>query len=252
MTSSTDTQTVDTITMADTSGLRHVRSLIMVRHGRTSYNAQGRLQGQIDIPLDDVGRWQVKHTAEALIDLYCTGRMKAAHQLVLCSDLGRAQETAHAFADAIGVDVHPDSRLRERNFGEWEGKTGDELRRDYPRDFRSWREFTGGELRHGAEPKSHVGERGTEAINEWSRRATDDTNLFVFSHGAWISETLQTMLGLDPMGDFSALVSMRNAHWTRLVPLDMPVGLARWRLVDYNHGPAAADDAHWEHPNHEQ
>ena len=48
----------------------HVHAITLVRHGRTAYNAQHRLQGQIDIPLDEVGQWQVRQTADALRELY--------------------------------------------------------------------------------------------------------------------------------------------------------------------------------------
>ena len=47
----------------------HVRSVFLIRHGRTSYNAAHKLQGQVDIPLDAVGEWQVKQTAAALKSL---------------------------------------------------------------------------------------------------------------------------------------------------------------------------------------
>ena len=86
----------------------HVRSITLVRHGRTAYNAQHRLQGQIDIPLDEVGMWQVRQTASALRELYVDRHPEAACQLVVCSDLKRAAATAHAFADPLGLDVHPD------------------------------------------------------------------------------------------------------------------------------------------------
>ncbi|MEO5392242.1 histidine phosphatase family protein, partial [Bifidobacterium adolescentis] len=99
----------------------HVRSITLVRHGRTAYNAQHRLQGQIDIPLDEVGMWQVRQTASALRELYVDRHPEAACQLVVCSDLKRAAATAHAFADPLGLDVHPDVRVRERSFGDWEG-----------------------------------------------------------------------------------------------------------------------------------
>ena len=98
----------------------HVRSITLVRHGRTAYNAQHRLQGQIDIPLDEVGMWQVRQTASALRELYVDRHPEAACQLVVCSDLKRAAATAHAFADPLGLDVHPDVRVRERSFGDWE------------------------------------------------------------------------------------------------------------------------------------
>lgn len=226
----------------------HVRSITLVRHGRTAYNAQHRLQGQIDIPLDEVGLWQVRQTADALRELYVAHHPDAPRQLVVCSDLRRAAATAHAFADPLGLEVHPDIRVRERSFGDWEGIAVEELARRFPDDYRSWAEFRGGELEHGAEPKQEVGRRGVEALNDWAAKAGSDTDLYVFSHGAWISQTLQTLLGLSQVhGDFADVLSMRNAHWARLVPLEVR-GKLRWRLMDYNHGPGAADTERWEHP----
>lgn len=227
----------------------HVRSIIIVRHGRTAYNEQHRLQGQVDIPLDEVGEWQVRQTAQTLRDLYVDGRPDIPKQLVVCSDLGRAVQTAHAFADPLGLDVHPDARVRERSFGAWEGLRLEVLERDFTEDYQSWRHFAGGELKHGAEPKGAVGERGVEAIDDWSHRAGPDTTLFVFSHGAWISQTLQTLLGMAQGNhDFGAMTSMFNAHWARLTGADQPDGTVRWRMTEYNHGPAIADTDQWEAP----
>lgn len=231
----------------------HVRAIILVRHGRTSYNAAERLQGQIDIPLDEVGVWQAQRTGEALRDLYVQGvafhESSPLRPLVVCSDLGRAESTAHAFADPLGVEVHPDPRVRERSFGEWEGMPVDELRRRFPEDFRLWAEFRGGELRHGAEPKSAVGKRGVEALADWSTKGGNGDVLVVFSHGAWIAQTVQTLLGLGRLDSgMASLPSMRNAHWARLEPLDLPEAPLCWRLMDYNHGPALADTPRWEHP----
>ena len=201
----------------------HVRSITLIRHGRTSYNARHCFQGQIDIPLDEIGEWQVRQTAQALRSLYVESHPER-RQLVVASDLSRAMATAHAFADPLGLVVHPDARVRERNFGEWEGK----------------------EL---AETKAAVGERGRAALEEWSFSAGADTDLYVFSHGSWIAQTVQTVLGLGAIHpDFADVVSMGNAHWVRFVAADMPDGTLRWRLVDYNHGPALADTDQWEHP----
>lgn len=231
--------------------LQHVRSIFLVRHGRTSYNAEHRLQGQVDIPLDAVGQWQARQTAAALKDLYVDRRPETDRCIIVCSDLSRAHDTAQAFADALdGAEVHDDPRVRERSFGDWDGHAVSELAERYPKDFRSWMEHRGGELKYGAEPKDHVGERGVEALNDWSTRAGLDTDLFVFSHGAWIAQTLQTLLGLSRVdGTFASVVSMRNAHWVRLVPMDVTDEngeTVRWRLMDYNHGPAIADTDAWE------
>lgn len=226
----------------------HVRSITLVRHGRTAYNAARRLQGQIDIPLDEVGVRQVHWTGEALRRLYVE-RRPGARQLVVASDLGRAMATAHAFADPLGLDVHPDERVRERGFGDWEGLPVDELAERFPEDWALWCQFRGGEMRHGAEAKEAVGARGVAALDDWAHRAGDDTDLYVFSHGAWIAQTLQTLTGISQVHpDFAGVLSVRNAHWVRLLPLDLSDGTLRWRLLDYNHGPALADTDRWEHP----
>ena len=175
-----------------------------------------------------MGEWQVKQTAAALKRLYVDRRQEINHRFIVCSDLKRAHATAQAF-------------------GDWDGHAVAELAERYPEDFRSWMESRGGELKYGAEPKEAVGKRGVEALEDWSTRAGDDTDLFVFSHGAWIAQTLQTLLGISAIDPtFSTVVSLRNAHWVRLVPMDNPDGTVRWRLLDYNHGPAIADTDEWE------
>lgn len=224
-----------------------VRSITLVRHGRTSYNLAGRVQGSIDIPLDDVGVWQARQTGDALRRLYVE-RDPVARQLVVASDLRRANRTAHLFADPLGLEVHADPRLRERSFGDWEGMSGEELDAQWPKDFELWCRGLGGEMRHRAESHEHAGERGVEALRDWSHRADEDTDLFVFSHGALIENMLQVLFGIGlALPDFVSVTSMRNAHWARLVNagLDDP---DRWILVDYNHGPALADTELWENP----
>ncbi|MCI1901728.1 MAG: histidine phosphatase family protein [Bifidobacteriaceae bacterium] len=223
-------------------------SVILVRHGRTSYNAAGRIQGHVDIPLDEQGRWQVEQTGRQLRSLYVgKGRGKREKELVVASDLDRAAATAHAFADELGVDINFDERFRERSFGEWEGKAVDDLKREWPQDCASWLAGFGGELKHGAETKHHVGQRGEQALTQWVQRATPDTDLYVFSHGAWISQTLQEILGLSGRSeDFMSMVSPRNAFWSRLAPMVRDDGTIRWRLLEFNHGPVIAQELDWD------
>ena len=148
----------------------------------------------------------------------------------------------------LDVAVQPDERVRERSFGDWDGCAVSDLQERYPEDYRLWAEHKGGEMKYGAEPKVAVGCRGVEALLDWASRGGDDTDLYMFSHGAWISQTLQTLLGLEQVDPtFASMLSMRNAHWVRLVPMDFADGTVRWRLMDYNHGPAIADTQEWEH-----
>lgn len=226
----------------------YARHVTLVRHGRTSYNRQGLVQGSIDIPLDEVGLWQVNQSAQSLIELYVLPD-PSRHQLVVSSDLERSMQTAHAFADRLGVEVHADERLRERHFGEFEGRSGAYLQANFPQDFDSWCRGMGGEMNHGAESHEHAGARGMEAMNDWAHECDDDTDLFVFSHGALIENALQVLFGIERRyPDFLSLTSMRNAHWARLRRANIGMD-SRWIMEDYNHGPALADTQYWERPD---
>ncbi|MGZ4399115.1 MAG: histidine phosphatase family protein [Gaiellaceae bacterium] len=92
--------------------------LLLARHGETDWNAEGRLQGHTDRPLNEVGRRQ----AQALADRLAGEPISA----VYASDLARARETAEIVAARLHVEVVVDPDLREKNWGNWEGLTGDE------------------------------------------------------------------------------------------------------------------------------
>lgn len=235
---------------AEFSSGSNVRSLILVRHGRTAYNAAGRIQGSTDIPLDEVGDWQIHQTGKTLKRLYVdSAQGKGRHRLIVSSDLGRAMATAHAFADLIGEEVHPDPRVRERDYGDWEGMSIAEIVKEYPDDVASWARGEGGELKHNVEPDSHVGQRSLQAISEWVGSADANTDLYVFSHGACIADTIRTLLNADNgSGSNSVVSSMSNAHWARLTPVWAPGRALHWMLSDYNRGPAIADTPEWENP----
>lgn len=210
-----------------------VGRLLLWRHGRTAYNATARLQGQVDIPLDEVGRWQARTAAAAML-----ARRTPTH--VVSSDLGRALETADALARMAGVDVLPDERVRERAFGEWEGLSGAEIGERWPQEYALWR--AGGEpARVGAETRQEVARRTARAIEEHAQRLTREDTLVVVSHGAAISSAVAELMGMP--ADWRALAGMHNAHWAELVPSSSGVQPA-WRLAGYNLGPTDAS-ADW-------
>ncbi|MEL0148250.1 MAG: histidine phosphatase family protein, partial [Actinomycetota bacterium] len=95
------------------------RQIILWRHGRTSWNAERRFQGQSDIELDDEGRAQAERAAELLAYL--------EPDRIIASDLARAWATAQALSARTGVQVRADARLRETFAGEWEGLSRAEL-----------------------------------------------------------------------------------------------------------------------------
>jgi probable phosphoglycerate mutase len=105
--------------------------LIAVRHGETAWNVQTRLQGQLDVPLNERGRVQARHAAAALLH--------EAPDALYSSDLGRARETAQALAALTGLPLHEDAGLRERHFGIWQGHTYAEVEAGWPELSELWR-----------------------------------------------------------------------------------------------------------------
>jgi broad specificity phosphatase PhoE len=95
-----------------------VTTLLLVRHGETDWNAAGRLQGHTDRLLNDYGRQQAKDLAERLAG--------EGADAIYASDLARAKETAEIVGERLGLPVVIDADLREKNWGNWEGLTGDE------------------------------------------------------------------------------------------------------------------------------
>ena len=96
--------------------------LLLVRHGRTSWNRDGRWQGHAGPGLDDLGRRQAHAVAGHL-----AARVRSDAVTVVCSDLERAVQTAEPVAAALGVVHAVDERLREIDVGAWTGCTHDEV-----------------------------------------------------------------------------------------------------------------------------
>ncbi|WEX79117.1 phosphoglycerate mutase family protein [Sinorhizobium numidicum] len=106
--------------------------IYMVRHGQTDWNAESRLQGQKDIPLNETGRRQATENGLALAKVLA--RDAVGFDFV-SSPLGRTRETMERLRRAMGLDpfaYRTDERLKEVSFGDWEGYTLPELKREVP------------------------------------------------------------------------------------------------------------------------
>ena len=106
--------------------------IIAIRHGETAWNVDTRIQGHLDIPLNDTGLWQARQLARAL-----AGEPLSA---IYASDLQRAHTTARAIAEVTGAPLVPEPALRERSFGELEGRTFAEIEAELPEQARRWRQ----------------------------------------------------------------------------------------------------------------
>ncbi len=105
-------------------------NIILIRHGETAWNAERRLQGHLDIPLNAEGERQAKRLAEALAP--------ESIDLVVASDLQRARQTAQAVATPRKLSVHSDPGLRERCYGGFEGLLYSEIEQRFPAEFAAW------------------------------------------------------------------------------------------------------------------
>ena len=103
-----------------------------VRHGETAWNVETRIQGQLDIPLNETGRWQAQRLARALA-------ARENNAAIYSSDLLRAWDTAISIADATKLTLKTDEGLRERGFGTFQGKTYTEIEATWPQETLRWR-----------------------------------------------------------------------------------------------------------------
>ena len=105
--------------------------VLAIRHGETAWNVDTRIQGQLDVPLNDIGRWQAHRLALAVSD--------EGIDAVYASDLLRAMQTAQAVAAGTGREIVTDPGLRERGFGVFEGLTYAEIQQRFPEMSERWR-----------------------------------------------------------------------------------------------------------------
>jgi probable phosphoglycerate mutase len=99
--------------------LREKTEICLIRHGETAWNAELRIQGHRDLPLNETGVLQAEALARRLAERH--------FDAIYASDLVRARQTAEPLARTRKLPVRIDAALRERNFGSWEGKTREEL-----------------------------------------------------------------------------------------------------------------------------
>ena len=148
--------------------------IILIRHGETDWNIEGRYQGQSDVPLNQNGILQAKDMAR---------RLQHYHfDVIVTSDLSRAQETAEVLSETCNAPLRIDPRLREINQGEWEGMLFADIRSRYAEAFED-------RLRNpleiappGGETVGQVRERVLDAIREVVEQFPDGI-VAIVSHG---------------------------------------------------------------------
>jgi probable phosphoglycerate mutase len=163
--------------------------IIAVRHGETAWNVDARIQGQLDIGLNDNGRRQARRVGEALANEPISA--------VYSSDLGRAHETAQSIAEAAGIPVVPDEGLRERGFGMFEGKTFDEIHQTWPEHAQNWRRrIPEWKPPQGGESLLELRERVTRTITALAARHPGE-QIVVVAHGGVLDALYRVATGQE-------------------------------------------------------
>lgn len=197
------------------------RKLILLRHGRTAWNAARRVQGQLDAELDDLGRQQAAAVAVVLAERRPT--------TLWSSDSVRARDTAAYVAKETGLDPVYDARLREYFLADRQGLTHEEYVAVAPEEFALFRSGNF-DVVPGGETAAQVSGRMVAALQELVASIEPGELAVAVSHGAAIRDAVPVLLGW-PVTGRAGLHGLANCGW---VELDQVEPGGPLRMLAYN------------------
>lgn len=203
--------------------------IIAIRHGETAWNVDTRIQGHLDIPLNDTGLWQARQLARAL-----AGEPLSA---IYASDLQRAHATARAIAEATGAPLVAEPGLRERSFGQLEGRTFAEIEAELPEQARRWRQRDPHFAPEGGETLVQLRERIAATTHRLAAQHTGGLVVLV-AHGGVLDVLYRLATGQELQAPRTWQLS--NAAINRL--LWTPEGLTLVGWADTQHLDTATRD----------
>ncbi|ACN17226.1 GpmB [Desulforapulum autotrophicum HRM2] len=194
----------------------------LIRHGKTQWNLEQRIQGRTDVPLSAQGRRQVASWCPALGDL--------SLDLIVSSPMARARQTAEIIGQGLGLSVVMDENLKEQSFGLWEGKTINQIRQTSPgtvehQEGLGW-DFCPpeGETRHG------VLKRALGALGAAAQRY-NGLNLLIVTHNGVIKSLAYHALGRGFLPGEERVI--KDGHLHRFA-WDQTMVLERLNLINLN------------------
>ena len=196
--------------------------LILIRHGETDWNVQGRFQGQIDVPLNALGQRQAQRMAERMA--------RERVDVLYCSDLLRTRQTAEPAAQKLQLQAAPDAGLREQHFGILEGLSFDEVQARHPRQLADWLLYDPDYALPEGESVRSFHARVVGAVQALAARHAGKT-LAVVTHGGVLDMVFRTVHGLPLQGPRNCPIP--NAGLNRLRVSGERLEILSW-----------ADDAH--------
>jgi len=177
--------------------------LYCVRHGQSTYNAEGRIQGQSDIPLSEFGHDQSQAVAAALAEYPIDA--------IYSSPLTRAYQTAEAVSGQLNLPIETDDRLKEIHAGIFQDKRRVDVEKLYPEETERWISEDPDYVIPGGESRRQLMERGSEALKAIS--SNGHRHVAVVAHGRLLIVTIKALLGIPPIEPPFAL---QNCSITRI------------------------------------
>ena len=201
---------------------------ILIRHGESLSNREGRVQGQADVKLSDSGRQQA-----AAVASWCKSQSFRNQSCELWSSpLCRARETAEAIGTAIDLPVQAEDKLVELNAGVFQGHLWDDLADRFPEDVARWRSGDVDFQIPDGESRRQLAERGRYALQFLSGRPVD--NMIIVAHGGGLTAALGLLVGRE----HPLLAEVAERPFTRLPALgNCSVSQLKWpgpKLLSFN------------------
>jgi len=162
--------------------------LYFLRHGETTYSRTGAFCGELDAELTQAGLAMAKAFAESYRTLPWTA--------IYVSPMKRTIATAKPLCDATGLNMHLRDGLKEIRYGEWEDKTHELAREQYPEDYINWLSEPAWNAPTGGETAVEIANRAMPVITE-IRETYESGSVLVVSHKATIRVVLCSLLGID-------------------------------------------------------
>lgn len=201
---------------------------ILIRHGESLSNREGRVQGQADVKLSDTGRQQATAVAS-----WCKSQSFHKKSCELWSSpLCRARETADVIGTAIGLSAQIEDKLVELNAGVFQGHLWDDLADRFPEDVAQWRSGDVDFQIPGGESRRQLAERGRHALQSLSCRPVD--SMVIVAHGGVLTAALGLLVGRE----HPLLANVVERPFTRLPALgNCSISQLKWpgpELLSFN------------------
>lgn len=206
-----------------------ITKLCIVRHGETAWNAEHRVQGQLDIPLNQIGLRQAQAVGAAL--------REERFDAIYSSDLSRARQTAEPISNFLSMKLLIEQNLRERHYGIFERLTYAEVRRKFPEDYAR---FEARDPDYAFRTGESLRDFSGRSIAILSKIATENEgrNILVFTHGGVLDKLYRHVTGLPLSAERN--FGIPNAGLNRI-----EITSAGWQIrswADVAHLEGALDD----------